>query len=42
MKNLDSETIDFSSIFKGYRIHIPFFLLCIVMKKYREKQNVTF
>ena len=23
------ETIDFTSIFKGYRIPIPFFLLCI-------------
>ena len=26
------ETIDFTSIFKGYRISIPFFLLCIGIK----------
>lgn len=25
----ESQTIDFTSIFKGYRIPIPFFLLCI-------------
>ena len=29
MKKFVLETIDFSSIFKGYRIPIPFFLLCI-------------
>ena len=29
MKIRKSKTIDFSSIFKGYRIPIPFFLLCI-------------
>ena len=29
MKKFVLETIDFTSIFKGCRIHIPFFLLCI-------------
>ena len=29
MKKFVLETIDFTSIFKGYRIPIPFFLLCI-------------
>lgn len=27
------EIIDFTSIFKGYRISIPFFLLCIEKQK---------
>ena len=31
MKKFVLETIDFTSIFKGYRMHIPFFLLCIVI-----------
>ena len=29
MKKFVLETLDFPSIFKGYRIPIPFFLLCI-------------
>ena len=32
MKEFVLETIDFTSIFKGYRIPIPFFLLCIEIK----------
>ena len=32
MKKFVLETIDFTSIFNGYRIPIPFFLLCIEIK----------
>lgn len=43
MKNLDSETIDFTSIFKGYRIPIPFFLLCIdkYFLRFRHKKHTN-
>ena len=36
MKKFVLETIDFTSIFKGYRISIPFFLLCIGKKTARN------
>ena len=42
MKNLDSEIIDFTSIFKGYRIPIPFFLLCIVIKNIEKLKMLLF
>ena len=32
MKKFVLETLDFPSVFKGYRIPIPFFLLCIEIK----------
>ena len=36
------ETIDFTSIFKGYRISIPFFLLCIGIKIIKKKSPKNF
>ena len=37
MKKFVLETLDFTSIFKGYRIPIPFFLLCIDIIKSSKK-----
>ena len=39
MKKFVLETIDFTSIFKGYRIPIPFFLLCIDIYNHKKLPN---
>ena len=38
MKKFVLETIDFTRNFNGYRIPIPFFLLCIGMKTLRNSK----
>ena len=40
MKKFVLETIDFTSIFKGCRIPIPFFLLCIDINNIEKLKNV--
>lgn len=39
MKKFVLETLDFTSIFKGYRIPIPFFLLCIDINNIEKQKN---
>ena len=42
MKKFVLETIDFTSIFKGYRIPIPFFLLCIDIRNIEKLKMLLF
>ena len=42
MKKFFLETLDFTSIFKGYRIPIPFFLLCIVINNIEKLKMLLF
>ena len=41
MKKFVLEIIDFTSIFKGYRIRIPFFLLCIGINNINILQKIA-
>ena len=42
MKKFVLETLDFTSIFKGYRIPIPFFLLCIDINNIEKLKMLLF